>query len=162
MRNCIIIFTRKLGQHIPIEYRDEIEAMSAFCTHEYDAIGTPYERQLNDHAAHDIGHTMQQYMLVGCSSFGVWGNNSMDGSLLVGRNFDFYVGDEFAKNKIITFAQPESGCRYASIGWAGMLGVLSGMNEGRLTVTVNAAKGAIPNAAAIPIYRLGREILRNV
>ena len=160
LRNFIVIFNRNLGEYIPLEYREEIAAMSEFCTHDYDAIGTPYERQLNYHAAHDIGHTMQQYMLVGCSSFGVWGDRSESGSLLIGRNFDFYVGDDFAKNKLITFAVPDSGYRYASIGWAGMVGVLSGMNECGLTVTINAAKGEIPTSAAVPISILTREILQ--
>ncbi|MFR9572325.1 MAG: C45 family peptidase [Rikenellaceae bacterium] len=160
LRNFIVIFNRNLGRYIPLEYREEIVAMSEFCTDEYNAIGTPYERQLNYHAAHDIGHTMQQYMLVGCSSFGVWGDKSSDGELLIGRNFDFYVGDDFAKNKIITFASPESGYRYASVGWAGMVGVLSGMNECGLTITINAAKGAIPTSAAMPISILTREILQ--
>lgn len=160
LRTFIIIFNRNLGEHIPLEYREEIVSMSEFCTHDYDAIGSPYERQLNYHAAHDIGHTMQQYMLVGCSSFGVWGDKSENNSLLVGRNFDFYVGDEFARNKLITFAAPDSGYRYASIGWAGMIGVLSGMNEQGLTVTINAAKGAIPTSASTPISLLTREILQ--
>lgn len=160
LRDFIIIFNRNLGKHIPLEYRDEIAAMSQFCTHEYDAIGTPYQRQLNYHAAHDIGHTMQQYMLVGCSSFGVWGDRSETGSLLLGRNFDFYVGDDFAKNKLVTFAVPDSGYRYASVGWAGMIGVLSGMNERGITVTINAAKGAIPTSASTPISILTREILQ--
>lgn len=160
LRNFIIIFNRNLGKHIPLEYRNEIVAMSEFCTHDYDAIGSPYERQLNYHAAHDIGHTMQQYMLVGCSSFGVYGDQSENGEMIIGRNFDFYVGDDFAKNKIITFATPDRGYRYASIGWAGMVGVLSGMNACGLTVTINAAKGAIATTAAIPISILTRDILQ--
>ena len=160
LRVLTIVFNRNLGEYIPLEYRDEIVAISEFCTDEYNAIGSCYERQLNYHAAHDIGHTMQQYMLVGCSSFGVWGDQSIDEELLIGRNFDFYVGDDFAKNKIITFASPEKGYRHASIGWAGMVGVLSGMNEKGLTVTLNAAKGAIPTAAAMPISILAREILQ--
>ncbi len=160
LRNCIVIFNRNLGRYIPLEYREEIVAMSEFCTDEYNAIGTPYERQLNYHAAHDIGHTMQQYMLVGCSSFGVWGDRSADGELLVGRNFDFYMGEDFARNKIVTFASPDEGYRYASVGWAGMVGVLSGMNQAGLTITINAGKGAIPTSAAIPISILAREILQ--
>lgn len=160
LRTFLIVFNRNMGKYVAEEYRNEIVAMSEFCTHDYDAIGTPYERQLNYHGAHDIGHTMQQYMLVGCSSFAAWGANAQDGEMVVARNFDFYVGDDFARNKLITFAVPDSGFRYASIGWAGMEGVLSGMNERGLTVTINAAKGAIPTSAATPISILTREILQ--
>lgn len=160
LRFLLIIFNRNLGSYIPEEFRQEIYGISLHCTHEYDAIGTPYQRQLNYHAAHDIGHTMQDYMLIGCSSFGVWGDHSEDSTLLIGRNFDFYVGDDFARNKIVSFYHPEEGYRFASVGWAGMTGVLSGMNEKGLTVTINAAKSTVPTSAAMPISLLAREILQ--
>ena len=160
LRYMTIIFNRNIAENIDLEYREEIAAISEFCTEEYNAIGTPYERQLNYHAAHDIGHAMQQYMLVGCSSFGVWGNRSSTGELLIARNFDFYVGDDFAKNRTITFSTPDKGYKYVSISWAGMMGVLSGINEQGLTVTINAAKGAVPTSSATPISILAREILQ--
>ncbi|HIX45515.1 MAG TPA: choloylglycine hydrolase [Candidatus Barnesiella excrementipullorum] len=160
LRYIIILFNRDLGNNVTEEYRTEIAAMARSCTHEYDFIGTPYERQLNYHAAHDIGHLMQDYMLVGCSSFAVWESDSADSTLLIGRNFDFYMGDNFARNKLITFCEPDSGYRFASIGWPGMVGVLSGMNETGLTVTINAAKGTLPRATATPISILAREILQ--
>ena len=157
----IRIFNRNLGRHVPEEYRREIYARSLYCSHDFDAIGTPYERQLNYHAAHDIGHAMSQYMLVGCSSFAAWGGASDDGKPVVGRNFDFYMGDDFARNKIVTFCRPQAGHPFASIGWAGMIGVLSGMNSEGLTVTINAAKGPVPLASATPISLLAREILQH-
>ena len=160
LRALVVVFNRDMATFIPEEYRREIAAQARFCTHEFDAIGTPYERQVNYHAAHDIGHAMQEYMLVGCSAFAAWNARSADSTLLVGRNFDFWVGGDFARNRLVTFCRPESGYPFASIGWAGMCGVLSGMNAQGLTVTLNAAKGPLPTRVATPISLLARTILQ--
>ncbi len=160
LHKLIAIFNRDMASHIPQEYREEIYALSLSASHEYDAYGSPYARQLNYQAAHDIGHALQEYMLVGCSSFAAWGDATENKQLLIGRNFDFYVGDAFAENKIVLFVEPENGYRFVSITWPGMMGVLSGMNEKGLTVTINAAKGALPTASARPISLLTREILQ--
>jgi hypothetical protein len=160
LRNFIGFFNRNLANHVREEYKAEIYGISLSCTHTYDFIGSPYERQLNYHAAHDLGHAMQDYMLVGCTSFAAWDAATEDSSLLIGRNFDFYVGDDFAKNKTVLFCAPDSGYKFASIAWAGMTGVLSGMNEKGLTVTINAAKSTMPLSSATPISILCREILQ--
>lgn len=160
LRYFLVIFNRNLGEQIPEENREEIYGISLSCTDEFDAIGTPYERQLNYHAAHDIGHMMQAYMLVGCSSFGVWGSESAGSTLIIGRNFDFFVGEEFAKNKVVAFYNPDKGYKFASVCWIGMTGVLSGMNEAGLTVTINASQASIPTGSATPVSILARIILQ--
>jgi hypothetical protein len=156
----ITLFNRNLGKNIIEEFRNEIYAISLSCTDEYNAIGTPYERQLNYHAAHDLGHALQDYMLVGCSSFATWNDKSADSSLIIGRNFDFYMGDEFARNKLIAFYNPDTGYKFVTVSWPGMTGVLSGMNEQGLTVTINASKSTMPTSSATPISLLTREILQ--
>lgn len=156
----ITIFNRRLGASVPLEYRQEIKAMSASCTHEFDEFGSPYERQMQYHSAHDIGHVMQDYMLVGCTSFAVWGRESADSSLLMARNFDFYMGEEFAKNKVVLFEKPDSGYAYVSVTWPGMLGVVSGMNTEGLAVTINASKLEVPSSSATPISILVKSILQ--
>lgn len=156
----ITIFNRRLGESVPLEYRQEIKAMSASCTHEFDEFGSPYERQMQYHSAHDIGHVMQDYMLVGCTSFAVWGKESADSSLLMARNFDFYMGEEFAKNKLVLFEKPDSGYAYVSVTWPGMLGVVSGMNTEGLAVTINASKLEVPSSSATPISILVKSILQ--
>lgn len=151
---------RKLPDYIPEDYLQEIKAVSLFASDSFNYIGTPYHRMLNYHAAHDIGHAMQNLHLVECSAFGVWNGLSSDSGLLVGRNFDFYVGDEFAENKIVLFVKPYNGFPFASITWGGMIGVVSGMNTQGLSITLNSAKSEIPLTAKTPVSIIGREILQ--
>lgn len=160
LKYLIGFFNRNLDQNIIDEYCQEIYGMSKESSDEFNDIGPAYQRLLNYHGAHDIGHALQEMALVGCTSFALKGHKSDDGSLLVGRNFDFYVGDEFAKEKIIHFVNPEKGYKFASVTWGGFVGVVSGMNETGLTVTINAAESEMPSAAATPISLIAREILQ--
>jgi len=160
IRKFLAWYNRKLYLHIPDEYKTEIYGVSRFASNDYDYLATGYLRSLYLHGAHDIGHALKDLAMVGCSSFAVWDDKSEDGGLLIGRNFDFYAGDEFAKEKIIAFVAPEKGYKYLSVTWGGMVGVMSGMNDQGLTVTINAGKSDFPWVAKTPISLLTREILQ--
>ncbi len=160
LRKFLALYNRKMYLHIPEEYKAEIYGLSQFSSSNFSEIGEPYLRLLYLHGAHDIGHALQDLMLVGCSAFAVWGDKTVDGELLIGRNFDFYAGDEFAKEKIIAFVNPSEGHKFMSVTWGGMMGVVSGMNDQGLTVTINAGKSEIPLVAKTPISIVTREILQ--
>ena len=154
-------YHRTILKDIPLAYRQEIYGLSRSASDQYDFLGTKYERSLLLHGAHDIGHAMQDLMLVGCSSVALWNENSADGKLLIGRNFDFYVSEEFAKHKIVEFIEPQDGYKYAAVSWPGMIGVVSGMNEKGLTITLNAGKSSIPLQGKTPISIVARDILQH-
>ena len=153
-------FNRDIEKNIISEYQAELYGISHYSDTVFNRYIPAYQRSMYLHAAHDIGHALQDLMLVGCSSLVVWGDKTPDGKLLIGRNLDFYVGDDFAQNKLISFVKPSSGIPFMSVSWAGMIGVVSGMNYEGLTVTINASKSDIPFKAKTPISLLCREILQ--
>lgn len=160
LRKFIQWYNRKLYLHVPEEYKAEIYGLSRYVSEENNYIAPPYIRSLYLHAAHDIGHALEDLMMVGCTSTALWGDQTADGELLIGRNFDFYAGDEFAEEKVVAFFEPDSGIPFMSVTWPGMLGVVSGMNYEGLTITMNAGKSSIPLTAKKPISILAREILQ--
>lgn len=161
LRNFLKWYNRKLYQNVPNEYQTEIYGVSQYTSNTFDNIAPQYQRNLYLHAAHDIGHALQDLALVGCSSFAAWGEKSENGNLILGRNFDFYVNDAFAENKIVAFIKPKEGHPFMMVTWPGMIGAVSGMNKEGLTVTINASKSKIPMSAKTPISILTREILQH-
>lgn len=153
-------YNRKMHLNVREDFQAELYGLSQYSSDQYNFIAPKFHRTLYLHGAHDIGHAMQDLMMVGCSSLAAWNDNTEDGNLLIGRNFDFYAGDDFARNKLIQFVEPENGIPYFSVSWPGMIGVVSGMNKEGITVTINAGKSQIPFTAKTPISLVTREILQ--
>lgn len=160
IRTLVAWFNKDLDNNISNEYLEEIYGVSRYASKKNDFVGPAFQRMVNYHGAHDIGHAVQNLNLVGCTSFGLWGANTVDNKLLIGRNFDFYVGDEFAEDKLIVLLKPDKGHGMLFVSWGGMMGVVSGMNDKGLTVTLNAAPSEIPYHTATPVSLIAREVLQ--
>lgn len=160
LKQIVVWLNKDLDENIADEYKQEIYGVSQFASPQYDYIAPKYQRILNYHGAHDIGHAMQNMNLVACSSFGAWNGYTPDSSLLIARNFDFYAGDDFAQEKIILFVKPDSGYKLMMVTWGGFTGITSGMNEHGLVVTLNAAPSTLPSHTATPITLISRQVLQ--
>ena len=153
-------FNRNLDEDIPEEYLQEIYMASQSFSDKYSYVGPKYNRVLNYHAAHDIGHMVQNMNLVACTAVVQWDFEQEEAQMVLGRNFDFYFGDEFAKEKIVLFVNPSEGFDFVSVTWGGFSGVVSGMNEKGLTVTLNALPSELPTKSSTPVSIIARDVIQ--
>lgn len=153
-------FNRNLNEDIPEEYLQEIYAVSQSFSDEYSYVGPKFNRILNYHAAHDIGHMVQNMNLMACTAVVQWDFEQEEPDMVLGRNFDFYFGDEFAKDKIVLFVNPSEGYDFVSVTWGGFSGVVSGMNEKGLSVTLNSLPSEIPTKSSTPVSIIARDVVQ--
>lgn len=111
------------------------------------------------------------YRSFACSSLVVLPDKSDDGILRFGRNLDFFSVGVLDRLSVVKVYLPEEGkLRFASIGFPGMVGCLSGINEAGLALAVHEvhlSSDGSPFVAheAVPYTMLLREVLetcRNV
>ena len=100
----------------------------------------------------------------GCSSLVVETSQSTTGGPLFGRNLDFFGRDVLQKYSLVTIYHPQGKRTFASIGFPGLLGCLSGMNDAGLAVAVHEVYlskdgGSLFNPKGVPYVLCFRRIL---
>jgi isopenicillin-N N-acyltransferase like protein len=99
-----------------------------------------------------------------CSSLMVDANKSQTGGILFGRNLDFYSLGVLDRYGLITVRRPKEKHAFATVGFPGLMGCLSGMNDAGLAIAVHevplSADGApLLNVKAGPAGLVFRRIL---
>lgn len=75
----------------------------------------------------------------GCSSLLVEPRRSATGGPLFGRNLDFYTRANLERYNLVTVYRPKGKHAFVSVGFPGMFGCLSGMNDAGLALAVHEA-----------------------
>lgn len=156
----VVVRNRSLPSYVTADHQMEIYGLACAYKDPLPEIGPLYHRLLNYHAAHDISHAIMDNPLVGCSSFAVWGGATRNGHLLLARTFDFNAGQCFDTNKIVYRVKPDRGLGYISVAWPGMIGVVSGMNDAKIAVSVNACYTKLPWGTGTPVALMLRQVLQ--
>jgi tetratricopeptide (TPR) repeat protein len=161
LKFILAFHTRRLPDHLLPEHRLELLGLALGCPDLHPEMGPYYHRLLNYHAAHDISHlAVDRAWLSGCTAFGAWGPTTRDGRLLAGRNFDWEAAPVFDRDRVLLLCRPEGGIPFVSLAWAGMIGVVSGMNQAGVAVTLNGARGKPPTGVGTPIALVARQVLQ--
>lgn len=101
---------------------------------------------------------------LGCSSLLVEAERSKTGGPLFGRNLDFYSLGILQKYSLVTVCRPQGKRAFCAVGFPGMVGCLSGMNDAGLALAVHevllAGDGApLFDSRGVPYTLLLRRIL---
>ncbi len=164
LKNYVIYRNRHLTDFVPLDYRLEIYGTTLGCSDIHPEEGNFYNRLFNYHAAHDVSYMMIDNPLIsraGCTAFGAWGKATANQHLITGRNFDWEAAEVFSRDRVVEMCEPDGGIPFISLSWAGMAGVVSGMNRAGVSVTVNGAPSALPNEIGTPVAMVARDILQH-
>ena len=163
LKNYVIYRNRHLSDFVPLDYRTEIYATTLGCPDIHPEEGNFYNRLLNYHAAHDVSYMLIDNPFIsaraGCTAFGAWGGATANGHLITGRNFDWEAAEVFSRDRVVEMVEPDNKIPFISVSWAGMAGVVSGMNRAGVSVTVNGAPSELPSTTATPVAMVAREIM---
>ena len=98
--------------------------------------------------------------LGGCTSYAAFGPATRDGRMEIGRNFDYWGIDATEECAVVLAVVPrrEDGHAFVSVGWAGILGGWTFLNEKGLFVANNVAGYGETDPRGVPTLILERII----
>lgn len=175
---------RKVEQGIPVAYRDEVAGIAAgFQPDPFDGILPSYHRFVFLYAVYDIALSFEKSPLIGCTTFtvppiaepphdnaihitpqqiaeraGDW-ETATSGDAFLARAFDFEAGEPFDKDKVVFLVREPGRIPFASVGWPGFVGVVSGMNREGVALVVHGGRAGTPRNYGVPVVFSLRETL---
>jgi predicted choloylglycine hydrolase len=149
--NLLVKSGQGLYPNFPKPYQQEMEAI-------VKSSGVPRENVL-------VGNTMFDVKkVIACSALLVEPGRSATGGTLLGRNLDYPSLGYIHQHTLVTVYRPQGKHAFASIGFPGLIGCLSGMNDAGLAVAileVMEVKDGEPrfDASGVPYAMCYRKIL---
>ena len=132
--------------HLTPEYRDEVAGLAG-------GSGLDGREAM-------LGQCFLDLMPVtACSTVTLGADAAPDGVARFGRNLDFYSANVADKYSVLFVYHPEGRYSFVSVGWPGMVGVLSGMNEYGLAIANMEVARPARLPQAMPYTLLYRTVL---
>jgi hypothetical protein len=164
LRTLVMDISRVRYRHVdrgmPEARRREIAAEArAFDPDPFASRLPTYHRLVFLHAMYDIALSFERSPLLGCTSFAVAPPIAKDGHVIAARAFDFEAAELFDRDKEVLFVRGDGTIPFASVGWPGLIGVVSGVNLEGVMVVVHGGRAREPRAEGIPVVFSLREVL---
>jgi len=82
-----------------------------------------------------------------------------EGNLIIGRTLRFDLGRDYEPERVVTFYYPDGKYPFVSVGWPGLMGVVTGINARGLFVALNPARTDDPLESGSPLSLVLRQVL---
>ncbi len=144
-------------------HRRELSALAAALPDEGEGELRPYHRLFLYQCFFDLTQRLQDVFVEG-SMFAVAPRATSGGleagNLIIGRTLSVDFGPDFEADRIVAFYYPDGKYPFVSIGWAGLVGVVTGINARGIFVAANPARtDDAREANAVPLPLVLREVL---
>ena len=106
-------------------------------------------------------HAVSEVTERNCSVFAVWGKATKDGKMYFGRNFDWMMDGGMQEAAVLILYEPEEKgmIPFASAGYIGLVGVLSGMNMEGVAIGQIGAVTRDQSFAGLPLMLVMRRLV---
>ncbi|MGZ3418325.1 MAG: C45 family autoproteolytic acyltransferase/hydrolase [Polyangiales bacterium] len=149
---------RNVEKGIPSAYREEVAGIAlGFSPDPFTDILPSYHRFVFLYAVYDIALSFEKSPLIGCTTFTVPSTETSHSYLA--RAFDFEAGKVFDEDKVVFLVREPGKIPFASVGWPGFVGVVSGMNREGVAIVVHGGRAGTPRPQGIPVVFSLREAL---
>jgi len=138
---------RTMESAIPQSFREEMHALSRAARVSYDDI-------LLMNTVFDIKKSVQ------CSTMVAYGSATRNGQLLFARNLEFAPLDVAHHYGVVFVYHPKDGHEFVAVGYPGLVGVLSGMNDAGLAEAIMEVQGYGSTLKAAPYAMIFRQVLQ--
>lgn len=110
---------RQARPFVPAAYLEELRGLS-------DGSGVPLRELWRLHAIPDRTYS--------CANFAAWGNATDGGRLIHLRNLDWNIEAGIQRHAAVFVVRPAGKRAFLNVGWAGFIGVLSGINDEAISI----------------------------
>jgi tetratricopeptide (TPR) repeat protein len=141
--------------------RRELAALAAAVPDVRTDRASAYHRLFMYQCFHSLARRLEDVVLEG-SMFAVAPKRSKEGepgNLLIGRTLSVDLGRDFELDRVVTVYKPDGRYPFVSVGWAGLTGVVTGINARGVFVAVNAARTDDPLEEGAPLPLVLRRVL---
>jgi isopenicillin-N N-acyltransferase like protein len=144
-------------------HRRELSALAAALPDDGEGELRPYHRLFLYQCFFDLTQRLQDVFVEG-SMFAVAPRATSAGleagNLIIGRTLSVDFGPDFEADRAVTFYYPDGKYPFVSIGWAGLVGVVTGINARGIFVAANPARtDDAREQNAVPLPLILRKVL---